>query len=48
MAFNQACSQKGASGCNTPTADLDAPTMSLQNIKEKDAKQPAKKHAAPY
>jgi len=48
MTFNQACSQKGASECNTPTVNLDAPTMNLQNIKEKYAEHPAKKHAAPY
>jgi len=48
MTFNQACSQKGASECNTPTVNLDAPTMNLQNIKEKYAERAAKKHAAPY
>ena len=48
MAFNQAFSQRGTSECNTPTVNLDAPAMNLQNIKEKYAEQPTKNRAAPF
>jgi len=48
VAFNQACSHRGASGCKTPTANLDAPAMNSQNMQERYAEEPAKKRAALY
>jgi hypothetical protein len=38
----QACSQKIASGCITPTTNLDAPTRNFHNVKEEHAEKPAK------
>jgi hypothetical protein len=38
----------GASGCGAPTKKSDAPARNLQNIKDKNAYQPAKKSATMY
>jgi glycerol-3-phosphate O-acyltransferase len=46
--FFFAHSQEGACGCNASTKNLDAPAKNLQNIKNKDADQPAKKLATHY
>ena len=46
--LNQARCYAVASGCNTPTTNLDAPTSSSQNIKDKRSDWPNKKHATPY
>ena len=35
-------------GCHAPTTNLNAPAMTLQNIKDKNAGQPAKKRAISY
>jgi hypothetical protein len=43
----QGCSQGGANGCSAPTTNLDAPTMSLQNVKDKHANKLAKMRATP-
>ena len=32
--LDQVCRQEGASGCNTPTANLDAPTRNLQSVRQ--------------
>ena len=44
----QACCQGSASGCYASNTNLETPTTNLQNIEEKLADQPAKKHATPY
>jgi len=38
--------RESASGCNTPTANLDAPTSSSKNIKDKLSDWPAEKQPA--
>jgi hypothetical protein len=43
----QVRSQDDASGCNTPSTNLVAPTRNLQNITDELADQPAKKLRQP-
>jgi hypothetical protein len=39
---------RGARGCNAHTTNLDEPTRNMQNFKDKQADQPAKKCTTPY
>lgn len=48
VACLQAHSQGGASGFNTPTMNVKAPSSYLQNIKDKQADQPPKKRVTFY
>lgn len=48
LACLQAHSQGGASGFNTPTINVEAPSSYLQNIKDKQADQPLKKRETCY
>jgi hypothetical protein len=41
-------SQTGASGWSAPTTNMDAPTGNLQNVEDRHADQPTKKHVTPY
>ena len=45
VSSERAPSQGGASGCNRRTTNLDTPTRTLQNVKDKHADQPANKRA---
>ena len=48
LACLQAHRQRGASGFNAPTMNMEAPSRNLQNIKDKQVDQPRKTRATHY